>query len=116
MEKTKNHDGYTVNFCLGYGGRSEIVDSVKQIAGLVAEGKVKVDDINEEMVGSYLYLQSEPDLVIRTGGDRRVSNLLIWQAYYAEWYFCDKLWPEFEKEDFFNALKSFEQRERRFGK
>ena len=116
MEKTKDFDGYTVNFAMGYGGRAEVVDAAKKVASLVEKGEMKVEDINEESFSKNLYMDDEPDMIIRTGGAHRTSNFLIWQSHYSEWVFLEKLWPEFEKEDFENCIAEFSKRERRFGK
>jgi tritrans,polycis-undecaprenyl-diphosphate synthase [geranylgeranyl-diphosphate specific] len=116
VEKTKNYDNYIINLALAYGGREEITDAVKKIAKSVMFGKFNPEDIVESTIQENLYLQSEPDLIIRTGGDKRTSNFLIWQSYYSEWFFVDKMWPEFTKEDLVQIFNEFEQRERRFGK
>jgi tritrans,polycis-undecaprenyl-diphosphate synthase [geranylgeranyl-diphosphate specific] len=116
INRTKDNNGIIVNLAMGYGGRTEIVDAVKKIATNVKNGKIEIKDIDKETVTKNLYLSSEPDLIIRPGGEKRVSNFLIWQGYYSEWYFCDKLWPEFEKEDIMAAIDDFNNRERRFGK
>jgi len=99
MEKTKEHDNYVVNFAMAYGGRAEVIDAVKKIASQVKKGEVDVDSINEESFSKNLYMEDEPDLIIRTGGEKRTSNFLIWQSHYSEWMFLEKMWPEFEKED-----------------
>lgn len=116
VEETKNYSDYQVNFAMAYGGREEIVDSVKKLAEDVKADIIKVEEINEETFSNYLYLQNQPDLIIRTGGDRRTSNFLVWQSVYSEWFFLEKFWPEFEKEDLHNVIKEFKMRERRFGK
>lgn len=116
MEKTKDFDKHVINFAMAYGGREEVVDAVKKVATGVKNGELDVDDINEEVFGKNLYMESEPDLIIRTGGDRRTSNFLIWQSNYSEWAFVEKLWPEFEKEDFIRCIEDYNSRERRFGK
>lgn len=116
MELTKDHKNHVVNFAMAYGGREEVVDAVKKISADVAVGKVSIAAINEEVFSQYLYRNSNPDMIIRTGGEKRTSNFLIWQSPYAEWFFLEKTWPEFEKEDFVQCLQEFGQRERRFGK
>lgn len=113
MKKTKNHENLIVNFALAYGGRQEIVDSFKRI--LKNSPNIKPDKINENIITKNLYLQSEPDLVIRPGGEIRTSNFLTWQGVYSEWIFVNKLWPEFTKQDLLNCIKEFNRRERRFG-
>lgn len=112
MEKTKNNSNYTLNLAFGYGGREEIVDAVKKI---VAENPAP-EDITEEYFANHLYLNSDPDLVIRTGRAMRTSNFLPWQTIYSEWFFIDKTWPEIERESFKAILDEFKERERRFGK
>lgn len=109
MEKTKNNSNFIINFAMGYGGRAEIVDAVNNI---IKKGIKKAD---ENIITKNLYISSEPDLVIRPGGEKRVSNFLIWQSYYAEWFFTDKLWPEFTKNDLIKAINDFKKRQRRFG-
>jgi len=101
-QKTKLHDKFILNFAFGYGGREEILDAVKKIAEQVKSGNLLVDEISEQTVQNALYMQSEPDIVIRTSGERRTSNFLLWQTNYAELFFIDKLWPEFSKQDFIN--------------
>jgi tritrans,polycis-undecaprenyl-diphosphate synthase [geranylgeranyl-diphosphate specific] len=115
-EATKGYSEHTINFAMAYGGREEIIDGIKKLATDVAAGSVVVDDINQGMFRSYLELQNDPDLIIRTGGERRTSNFLMWQSSYSEWFFLDKFWPEFEKEDLVRVVEEFGQRDRRFGK
>ncbi len=116
MEKTKTHDQYIINFALAYGGRQEVVDATKKIAEQIKSGTLNVDQINEETFSKQLYMGDEPDLIIRTGGDHRTSNFLIWQSSYTEWMFLEKMWPEFEKKDLVSCIEEFRKRERRFGK
>ncbi len=108
----ENNTGMTLGICLSYGGRDEIVSAVKK---LVAQGKA---DITESDVSEALYTGGvpDPDLVIRTGGEKRISNFLLWQSAYAEYYFTDILWPDFDDEAFKDALESFASRKRRYGK
>jgi len=116
MEATKDYNNHVVNFCMAYGGRQEIIDASKKMAADLEEGKIKPSDINEEMFKGYLYNSSEPDLIIRTGGEKRSSNFLIYQSTYSEWFYLQKLWPEFEKEDLVACLDEYKKRERRFGR
>jgi undecaprenyl diphosphate synthase len=110
MDFTKDFDGFTANFCMAYGGRTEIVDAVNR---LIEKGVKKVD---EDMILKNLYLQSEPDLIIRTS-EQRISNFLMWQSAYSELIFLpDKLWPEFTKQDLIDCVEEFKKRQRRFGK
>ena len=116
MEKTKNNSKYTVNFCLAYGGREEVVDATKKLMIEAKEGSINPEDLDIEKFKEYLYMPDEPDLVIRTSGEKRTSNFLIFQAYYSEWFFVEKMWPEFSKEDLKEVIDSYMNRERRFGK
>ena len=116
MDITKNHDGYILNFAMAYGGRSEVVDATKKIAELVKNGEIDIDDINEETFSKQLYMSDDVDLVIRTGGEKRTSNFLPYQGAYAEWIYLEKMWPEFEKEDFMSCIEEFKKRKRRFGR
>ena len=116
MDETKDYDQYNMNFAMAYGGREEIIDGIKKLANDLKEQKISAEEITEESFSSYLYLKNEPELIIRTGGDHRTSNFLVWQSWYSEWFFLDKFWPEFEKEDLIEIIKEFSQRERRFGK
>ena len=111
-EKTKNNNRFILNFAMAYGGREEIIDAVKSIINK----NFKKEDITEDVISQNLYSRSEPDMIIRTGGEKRTSNFLPWQAAYSEWFFIDKTWPEFTKEDFIQLLNNYKQRERRFGK
>jgi len=114
---TMNQIVMTLNIAFNYGARGEIVDAIKSIAGKITEGKLKVDEINEKLVGAYLYTkdQPDPDFLIRTSGEERISNFLLWQLSYTELYFTDKCWPEFNEEQFLKALNNYAQRERRWG-
>ncbi|MEA3503654.1 MAG: isoprenyl transferase [Bacteroidota bacterium] len=118
IEITKNNDRMTLNLALSYSGRSEITDVVKKIAVQLKEDKISIDDITEEFISSKMFTASMPDpeLLIRTSGEQRLSNFLLWQLAYSELYFCDTLWPDFCKDDFYKALIDYQQRERRFGK
>lgn|SRR3989338_3464078 len=110
MEKTRKNNGFIVNFAMGYGGRQEIVDAVNK---LLSKG---VKEIDEKGFEDYLCLKDKPDLLIRPGGEMRISNFLLWQMAYTEFYFTDKLWPEFTKKDLVMAVEDYKKRERRFGK
>lgn len=116
MEQTKNNDKYILNFAMAYGGREEVIDAVQKIAQKVKKGELDIKDINAETFSDALYLKDEPELIIRTGGERRTSNFLPWQSTYSEWLFIDKMWPEFEKEDFIMAIDDYKNRKRRFGR
>ena len=110
MQKTKKNKELTVNFALAYGGRQEIVDAVNRI--LKSKKTARID---EKIITQNLYLTNEPDIVIRPGGEVRTSNFLTWQSIYSEWFFIDKLWPEFTKNDLKNIIEEFKKRKRRFG-
>ncbi|HEY7832374.1 MAG TPA: polyprenyl diphosphate synthase [Ktedonobacterales bacterium] len=114
MEVTRDNTELCLNVCFNYGGRAEIVDAVRQI---VAAG-TPADEITEEMITGHLYTRDlpDPDLVIRTAGEMRLSNYLIWQAAYAEYYSTPVLWPDFARDDFLAALQAYSQRKRRFGR
>lgn len=116
MEKTKDYDDYKLNVALGYGSREEITEAVKKIAEKAVKGEIKIEDINEELISQNLYLKNEPDLLIRPGGEIRISNFLLWQLSYAEFIFLNKLLPELTKEDFRQCIEEFGRRVRRFGK
>ncbi|MBU2561131.1 MAG: di-trans,poly-cis-decaprenylcistransferase [Nanoarchaeota archaeon] len=116
MEATKEYDQYFINFAMAYGGREELIDAVKKIGRQLEAGEIKPEDIDAEMINRNLYMDHEPDLIIRTGGDHRTSNFLVWQSWYSEWFFLEKTWPEFEKEDLIACINDYMDRERRFGK
>ncbi len=104
------------NICLNYGGRYEIVDMTKSIASLVKEDKINIEDIDEDLVNKYMYQELPPlDFVIRTSGEQRISNFMLWQASYAEYYFPETLFPDFDPKEFDKALEEFDKRNRRFG-
>ena len=117
MERTKNNTGVTFNIALNYGGRDEIVKAVKEIARQVEEGKIKANEINEKIISEHLYTKNEPDpdLVIRTSGELRLSNFLPWQSVYSELLFIQKNWPDFDEEDLDNAIIEYQKRTRKFG-
>jgi tritrans,polycis-undecaprenyl-diphosphate synthase [geranylgeranyl-diphosphate specific] len=115
MDATKNYNNYFVNFCMAYGGREEIVDGINKAIRDAKEGKI--NDVNEKNFKDYLQLKDEPEIVIRTSGEHRISNFLPWQTIYSELFFLDKHWPDFSKEDLVNVIDEFkEKRNRRFGK
>lgn len=118
MSKTAHNTGLILTLALSYSGRWEIVDAVKSIAKDVKDGKIMIDEINEKLFSRYLssYPIPDPELMIRTSGELRISNFLIWQLAYTELYITDTLWPDFRKEHFFEAIFNYQQRERRFGK
>lgn len=116
MEKTKTHNNYVINFAMAYGGREEVIDAAIKISEKIKKGELDINKINEETFKENLYLKSEPDLIIRTGGEKRLSNFLSFQSAYSEFIFIEKMWPEFEKEDFIYCLKEYSKRIRRFGK
>jgi len=113
IELTKNNTGMTLSLAFNYGGRTEILDAVRAI---IAEG-ISPQSIDEKLFNNYLYTAGLPDvdLIIRTGGELRISNFLIWQATYSEYYFTDVLWPDFDEKEIEKALLSYSQRQRRFG-
>lgn len=115
-EATKEYDSYFVNFAMAYGGREEIIDAIKSIGRRIEAHEITDEEITEELVNKHIYMSDEPDMIIRTGGDHRTSNFLIWQSSYSEWFFIEKTWPEFEKEDLVECISQFQNRERRFGK
>lgn len=116
-EKTKDRTGMVIQIALGYGGRAEIVRAAKQIALLCKDGTLSPDQIDEELFSRYLYTAGVPDpeLIIRPGGEMRLSNFLTWQSTYSELYVTDILWPEFTDDDLVEAIWVYQQRQRRFG-
>lgn len=116
-EKTKNNTGLVLNICFNYGGRDEIVTATKNIAQKVLDGELNIEDINERLFSDYLYTanQPDPDLLIRTSGEERISNFLPWQISYSEFVFTDKFWPEFNEQEFLNSIQIYQKRTRRFG-
>jgi len=117
IEETKNNSGLILNFALNYGSRAEIVKAVQEIAQNYKNGQISLDEINEETFSSYLMTHSlyDPDLLIRTSGELRLSNFLLWQLAYTEFWFTDVLWPDFQEEHFLKAISDFQHRGRRFG-
>lgn len=116
-EKTKNNTGMVLNIAFNYGGRDEIMTATKNIANLVLEGKLNLQDITEDTISQNLYTanQPDPDLLIRTSGEERISNFLPWQIAYSEFVFSDKYWPEYSDEDFIDSIAIYQRRNRRFG-
>ena len=117
IDRTKGNTGVTFNIAINYGGRLEIVNAVKNIAKDVLGGKCKIEDINEQMVSDNLYTKGmpDPDLLIRTSGEIRISNFLPWQIVYSEFLFVNKYWPDFNEEDLDNAIIEYQKRTRKFG-
>jgi undecaprenyl diphosphate synthase len=117
-ELTKKNKVFTLNMCVNYGGRSEIVDATTRIAADVAKKKVKPDQITEKLFSKYLYNpgMSDVDLFLRSSGEQRTSNFLPWQSVYAEMVFMDVLWPDVTRKTLWDAIEIYNQRERRFGK
>ena len=118
IEKTKANNRMTLTLALSYGSRDEIINAVKIISEKVKNNIISADAIEESIINQHLYTQNMPDvdLVIRTSGEHRISNFLLWQIAYAEFYFTDVLWPDFNEEELLKALLSYQKRERRFGK
>ena len=117
VEKSKNNTGLTLNIAFNYGGRAEIVRAVKNISNQFKNNEISIDEINEDLISNNLYTagEPEPDLLIRPGGELRISNFLLWQLAYTEFLFIYKFWPDFSEEDLLNAIKTFENRNRKFG-
>jgi undecaprenyl diphosphate synthase len=118
LDETSGNTGLTLLLALSYSSRWEITEAVKQIALKVKKGDLNIDRIDENLVADYLNTKNipDPDLLIRTGGEYRISNFLMWQLSYAELYFTDVYWPEFREENLYKAILNFQNRERRFGK
>jgi len=118
VEKTRNNKGLVLNLALNYGGRTEILDAVKAIANSARAGIVDPKDVTEELFSGFLYTADlpDPDLLIRTSGEHRISNFLLWQTSYTELFITDTLWPDFKREQLFEAILDYQKRERRFGK
>lgn len=118
IDETKNNDRMTLTLCLSYSGRWEIAEAAKQIAQKVKDGELEPEQIDEKCFSTFLNTSDMPDpeLLIRTSGEERISNFLLWQLAYSEFYFTDKFWPDFGKEDLYKAIVDYQNRERRFGK
>ncbi|MBR2665252.1 MAG: di-trans,poly-cis-decaprenylcistransferase [Methanobrevibacter sp.] len=116
-DATAQYDKRLFNIAIGYDGRLEIIDSFKKIIEQVQAGEITIDDVDEELVSKNLYTGGldDPNLIIRTSGEERLSGFLLWQSSYSELYFCETLWPELRKVDFIRAIRSYQERERRFG-
>jgi len=118
IDKTKNNTSLTLNLALNYGSREEIVNTFKNISKKIVNKELSIEEIDEKIINNHLYTFTLPDVdfLIRTSGEKRLSNFLLWQLAYAELYFTEVLWPDFTKEDFFEAILNYQKRERRFGK
>ncbi|MCA9406516.1 MAG: isoprenyl transferase [Candidatus Omnitrophica bacterium] len=116
-QQTQSNTGLVLNMAFNYGGRLEIIDAVKSIAERIRLGELGVEDITEDEISEALYTKNlpDPDLLIRTSGEKRISNFLLWQLSYAEFYFSDKYWPDFTQDEFKKAVLEYQSRERRFG-
>lgn len=117
IERTKDNDGLLLNFALNYGSRNELLHAMKAMLVDMKDEKLNLDELDEQQFNQYLYTADlpEPDLLIRTGGEKRLSNFLLWQLAYTEFWFTDVLWPDFDEEEFLQALQEYRQRKRRYG-
>ncbi len=117
-EATKKYDDYTITLAIAYGGRQELTDAARRIGLKIASGNLKPEEISEEVIRQNLWTNGsgDPDLIIRTGGEKRLSNFLLFQGAYSELAFVDTLWPELSKEEFLSVIRDFSERDRRFGK
>lgn len=115
---TQSYDGYTLNLAIGYGGRAELAEAVRRICERIERGELKPNEVDEDVINKHLYTAGlpDPDLIIRTSGEERLSGFLLWQSAYSELYFCEANWPEFTKIDFLRAVRTYQSRERRFGR
>jgi tritrans,polycis-undecaprenyl-diphosphate synthase [geranylgeranyl-diphosphate specific] len=118
MDITKTYKAYQLNIALAYGGREEIIQAIQRMGSDIKKGKLKVKNISQQTVSSYLYTSGlpDPDLILRTSGEERISNFLLWQLAYSELYFSDVYWPALQKRDFLLAIRTYQHRKRRFGK
>jgi len=116
--ETSNNNGLKLNLALAYGSRKELINAFQVLADQIKDENLNINDIDEETISKCLLTKNipDPDLLIRTGGENRLSNFLLWQSAYTEFYFSDKYWPDFNKEDLYEALHDFQKRERRFGR
>ncbi|MFC3039389.1 isoprenyl transferase [Virgibacillus xinjiangensis] len=117
VDRTRHNDGLQLNIALNYGGRNEILDAMKKMHADLIDAKLTLDEVNEQQLSNYLDTAgaAEPDLLIRTGGEKRLSNFLLWQLAYTEFWFTDILWPDFSEREFRQALEEFRNRKRRYG-
>jgi tritrans,polycis-undecaprenyl-diphosphate synthase [geranylgeranyl-diphosphate specific] len=117
-ERTKDFSNYTLNVAVGYSGRAELVDAVKAIGERIERGEMNISDIDEDLIESHLYTNGipDPDLIIRTSGEERLSGFLLWQSAYSELYFAQVYWPAVRRIDIWRALRSYERRSRRYGR
>lgn len=116
VEETKNNKNGIFNICINYGGQDEIIEATKKIVKDINEGIIKEEDLNKELYNKYMFNELPPiDLLIRTSGEYRISNFMLWQMAYSEMYFTDTLWPDFDEKEFDKAVESFNNRERRYG-
>lgn len=117
LEATKNNTGMVLNLAVNYGARAEILRAVRSLAEQLQSGTIVPEEVNENLMSQHLYTAQlrDPDLIIRTSGEQRISNFLLWQSAYSELYFTEILWPDFTQNDFYHALHAFQQRQRRMG-
>jgi len=116
-EATKHYNNHFLNVAIGYGGRAELVDAFRNIASLIEQGQIEPSEVTERTIEQFLYTSGipDPDLIIRTSGEERLSGFLLWQSAYSELYFADVFWPEFREIDLLRAIRTYQRRQRRFG-